>query len=290
MSSHGVEVSAGERFEFGANWARFLGVLNEDRIALAEQSLRTALGVSDLKEKSFLDVGSGSGLLSLAARRLGARVHSFDYDPRSVACISELKRRFFACDPDWRVEAGSALERDYLSSLGQFDIVYSWGVLHHTGAMWQALDNVLIPLAHDGVLYISIYRDQGSSSGRWLRIKRTYNRIPQSLRLLFALPIIAAYEFRAFVHALLRLNLSSYLRRWTDYAQSSMRGMSKWHDWIDWIGGYPFEVAKPEQIFDFYRKRGLELIKLRTAGGWGCNEYVFLNRTTPPSTKDGISG
>ncbi len=48
-----------------------------------------------LAGNSFLDVGSGSGLFSLAAMRLGAdRVHSFDYDPQSVGCTKELKRRF----------------------------------------------------------------------------------------------------------------------------------------------------------------------------------------------------
>jgi len=29
---------------------------------------------------------------------LGARVHSFDYDPQSVACTAELKRRYFEGD------------------------------------------------------------------------------------------------------------------------------------------------------------------------------------------------
>jgi hypothetical protein len=54
------------------------------------------------------------------------------------------------------------------------------------------------------------------------------------------------------------------------------RGMSVVHDWYDWLGGYPFEVATPEQILDFFRARGFELHKLRTvAGSLGCNEFVF---------------
>jgi 2-polyprenyl-6-hydroxyphenyl methylase/3-demethylubiquinone-9 3-methyltransferase len=92
---HANEVAAGQRFEFGANWLRFLEMLNDERIAQAEQSLCDMLGVSDLLGKSFLDVGSGSGLFSLAARQLGATVHSFDYDPQSVACTQELKRWYF---------------------------------------------------------------------------------------------------------------------------------------------------------------------------------------------------
>src|SRR5438128_7073825 len=129
-SAYSGEIARGERFEFGRNWSRFLATLADTRIADAEDSLRKMLETEDLRGKRFLDIGSGSGLFSLAARRLGARVHSFDYDPRSVACTSELKRRYFNGDDRWKVEEGSALDAVYVKSLGTFDVVYSWGVLH----------------------------------------------------------------------------------------------------------------------------------------------------------------
>src|SRR5579862_3362056 len=124
-----------DRFAFGANWAEFLRLLSEERIARAEASLRDMLDVEHQRGKSFLDIGSGSGLFSLAARRLGARVRSFDYDAQSVACTAELRRRYFPDDPSWTVERGSALDEAYLRALGKHDVVYSWGVLHHTGDM-----------------------------------------------------------------------------------------------------------------------------------------------------------
>jgi 2-polyprenyl-3-methyl-5-hydroxy-6-metoxy-1,4-benzoquinol methylase len=136
---HSTEVAQGNRFEFGANWALFLGLMNDERIDQAVESLKMMLGVSDLQGRRFLDAGSGSGLFSLAARKLGATVHSFDFDPASVACTKELKRRYFPDDGAWTIEEGSVLDQEYLLRLGQFDVVYSWGVLHHTGAMWQAL-------------------------------------------------------------------------------------------------------------------------------------------------------
>src|SRR2546423_4135246 len=141
MSSHAIEIAQGARFEFGKNWSRFLAELDDRRIARAEESLREMLEITDLRGKNFLDVGSGSGLFSLAARRLGARVHSFDYDPQSVACTRELRRRFFPDDAQWQVEEGSALDEKFVRALGTVDVVYSWGVLHHTGAMWRALEH-----------------------------------------------------------------------------------------------------------------------------------------------------
>src|SRR5678816_2443274 len=119
------------RFEFGRNWALFLNLLDDSRIAQAETSLKEMLEVDSLEGKTFLDIGSGSGLFSLAARRLGARVHSFDFDPKSVACTRELKKNYFGDDDSWKIQEASALDTEFMNSLGQYDVVYSWGVLHH---------------------------------------------------------------------------------------------------------------------------------------------------------------
>jgi ribosomal protein L11 methylase PrmA len=121
--SRAEEVRAGRRFAFGDNWAHFLKVIDGGRIEQAKASLRTMLGVETLAGKTFLDVGSGSGLFLLAARMLVSRVHSFDSDLRSVACTAELKGRYFSDDPDWQVERGSAVEADYLNRIGLFDVV-----------------------------------------------------------------------------------------------------------------------------------------------------------------------
>jgi 2-polyprenyl-3-methyl-5-hydroxy-6-metoxy-1,4-benzoquinol methylase len=157
------EVRQGDRFGFGKNWARFLSVVTEEHIAAAEGSLRRLLQVEDLTGRRFLDIGSGSGLFSLAARRLGATVHSFDFDPQSVACARELKRRFFNGDTSWTIEQGSVLDAEYLRSLGQFDVVYSWGVLHHTGAMWTALEHAILPVAPGGKLFVGDLQRPGRS-------------------------------------------------------------------------------------------------------------------------------
>jgi SAM-dependent methyltransferase len=273
VATHALEVSRGERFKFGANWTQFLKLLNDDRIVLAERSLRAMLGVEDLKGKRFLDIGSGSGLFSLAARRLGATVLSFDYDPQSVACTAELKLRYFPNDTSWTVEQGSVLDVDYLRSLGQWDIVYSWGVLHHTGAMWRALENINSLPRPGGALFIALYNRQPFMSRVWLLVKRAYNRLPEGLRWLVLWPALVHLWGPRTIYDLLR---GKPFYTWRHYAEHGVRGMSAWRDVVDWVGGYPFEVAKPEEIFNFYRDKGFRLEQLETCGGsLGCNQFVF---------------
>lgn len=280
MSSHALEMKSGERFGFGENWSRFLELLDEGRIARAEESLKDMLGAEDLAGRSFLDIGSGSGLFSLAARRLGARVHSFDYDPQSVACTRELRRRFFPEDTSWSVEEASALDEAYVRSLGSFDVVYSWGVLHHTGEMWRALANAALPVADGGRLFIAIYNDTGSQAARWKWIKRKYNELPRALRFPFTLAVIAPSEAKDLLRSVLTGRPGEYVKSWTRYDEK--RGMSRWRDIVDWVGGYPYEVATPEEIFDFYRERGFALARLKAGRiGLGCNEFVFAKGQRP---------
>jgi 2-polyprenyl-3-methyl-5-hydroxy-6-metoxy-1,4-benzoquinol methylase len=269
------EVLTGDRFAFGSNWRAFIELVDEGRIKAAVGSLGGPLGTTDLTGRTFLDVGCGSGLFSLAAHRMGARVRSFDYDPESVAATVELRDRF-AADAAWTATQGSILDEEGVAGLGRFDVVYSWGVLHHTGDLWRAMDITSRLVAPDGLLFISIYNDQGLESRMWRRVKRRYNRSGALARRLLVLAS-AAYLYRrrplASVLTMMRGEKTTLMR------PPRARGMSAKHDLVDWVGGYPFEVAKPEQVFDFMRERGFELRYLKTcAGGLGCNEYVFERR------------
>lgn len=263
------EVKSGDRFEFGKNWQSFLNSLSDEKIEIAKQSLKDMLKVNNLSGKSFLDIGCGSGLFSMAAIMLKAKVHSIDFDPISVKCARLLNEKFINDNTDWKIQQESILNTEFIEDLPKFDIVYSWGVLHHTGNMKLALQNAIIPVKENGVLFISIYDDQGKKSQFWLNVKKIYNSSIIG-KLTIKVIFYTYFSLRYFITDLIRLK--NPYTRYKEYRKK--RGMSMVHDWKDWLGGLPFEVATPDYIIDFYVKRGFSLQKLKSNRG-GCNQFVF---------------
>jgi len=254
-----------ERFKFGENWSKYLRHINSERVHEAEKSLLRMFELQDFSKQSFLDAGCGSGLFSLAARNLGAKVFSFDSDRVSVRCAEELKNRFYENDEKWQVELGSVLDYKYLEKLEQYDLVYCWGVLHHTGAMVKGLQHIVLTVKPRGKIFISIYNNQGFFTKYWRLVKRTYVRYPVSRPFFILLhtlyPLIPSLVFKK-------------LRK-----EKIPRGMSAWYDLLDWLGGYPFETSTVSDIFEFFKTNGFQLKKIKTVGGkMGCNEFVFQKR------------
>lgn len=263
-----------DRFAFGENWQAFLAALDEERISQATASLQTMLKTDSLFGKQFLDIGSGSGLFSLAAHRLGAEVLSIDYDQESVGCTQQLRERFAEPTRRWEIRQGSVLDESLMQSIGQFEVVYSWGVLHHTGDLRRALELAAERTRAGGKFYLAIYNDQGRASDRWLAIKQTYNSLPRTLRPLWVTCVAGVYESKFALSRALRGKNPLPLADWR--AKKKDRGMSAWHDWVDWVGGLPFEVSTPDGIIDPLQRAGFTLETLKTVGhGWGCNEFVF---------------
>jgi 2-polyprenyl-6-hydroxyphenyl methylase/3-demethylubiquinone-9 3-methyltransferase len=234
------------------------------------------LGTTNLAGQTFLDIGSGSGLMSLAALRLGAKqVISFDYDSSSVACTRALR---LAAEPAlqarWEVQQGSVLDEGFVQTLGQFDVVYSWGVLHHTGQMWRAIELALTRVKPDGLFVIAIYNRVGArwntlSSHTWQRIKRAYvTGSYLKKQLIFATYLVTRI-------ACMLTDFESPWAHIREYQKS--RGMSWLHDARDWIGGYPFEYASHDEIGGFVQPKGfaLERVFPTSPNGYGNNEFVF---------------
>lgn len=258
------------RFEFGANWTEFIEKnFSQERVEISRRHLLDFLGKSSLEGLSFLDIGCGSGLHSLAAWQAGASsVHSFDYDPQSIAITREL-HRMVGGPERWSIEHGSVLDQEYMSTLGQSDIVYSWGVLHHTGDVWTALTEACKRVALGGCLYIAVYSADmhvNPPPEYWMDIKRRYVAAAPWRRRLME----ASYIWRFHLYGSLR-GVPGFLRYATQYKRS--RGMSFMTDVRDWLGGWPMEFCYDADVVRFVTGLGFKLEKMKT--GEANTEFLF---------------
>ncbi len=261
-----------KKFSFGKNWQFFLKKLDNKKIELAKKSLTDFTKLKNFKDKTFIDIGCGSGLFSLCACLLNAeKVISIDVDENSVSCAKYLRNKFKINPEIWEIKTGSALDSDFLKNQGEFDIVYSWGVLHHTGYMWKALENVIPLIAKDGSLYLAIYNEFKGfpNSKTWAKIKKFYSNHGKIIRKIIEMGYISYYILGLLAHG---KNPIKYIK---NYGQKGARGMSFYRDAVDWLGGYPYEFASTKEIIDFYGGKNFKLITLKKAKREGCNQYLF---------------
>lgn len=257
-------------FDFGQNWQEFSDArLDRPRFEAALASLDALIGHTNLYAKSFLDVGCGSGLFSLAAAAAGsAHVTGIDINPKCVkACTDngERLRALFSASGTMTFKQGSALDTEFLRALGTFDVVYAWGSLHHTGAMWAAIRNVAGTVAPGGIFTLAIYNAHWSCWG-WTQIKRFYNLCPRPLRV----PINWLFAGVIGVAKWMVTGRNPFKKQ---------RGMDFWYDVIDWLGGYPFEYATADAIKAFVEDLGFTQTKITPPEApTGCNEFVFVRR------------
>ncbi len=260
-----------DTFEFGRNWGAFSAAkLDDSRLEEAQRSILELLGTDSLKGRTFLDVGCGSGLFSIAAARCGAdRVLGFDLDPEAAEVSRANHERLTSgsrADSAPEFTVGSILDEGFRGALGQFDIVYAWGVLHHTGAMWDAIRHTCsLVKGSDGVLAMAIYNRHWSSPA-WHEIKRLHNALPRALQR----PYCALFV-PAICGAKVAVTAANPLRK--------QRGMDFWYDVIDWVGGYPYEYASAESVVASVESLGFATSRVVPAQvPTGCNEFVFRRR------------
>ncbi|MEQ1849557.1 MAG: class I SAM-dependent methyltransferase [Candidatus Peribacteraceae bacterium] len=267
-------------FKFGENWQAFnRNYLNQERVDLTKKSLTSFLGVSDFAGKSFIDVGAGSGIVSLASLQLGANeVVSFDVDPDCISCCEALKKES-GDPPHWKVMKGSILDDAFARSMGQFDIVYSWGVLHHTGKMWQAIANAATLVKSGGAFFFAIYNKADGfciypdgrfgPSSFWLLEKKIYVSLP------FILQRLVDYFVMGTLIVLYTLTLRNPMSVIRSHKNYFNKGMSWSINIRDWLGGYPYECATVAEIFAFMKERGFVLENMTCNNGLLNNEFLF---------------
>lgn len=254
-------------FKFGENWASFSKNIDEPRIEDAMQSLKNLFGENALSNRSFLDIGCGSGLFSIAAARLGASpVLGLDVDPLSVATSQSNAAQWLTDLSRISFRQLSVLEADQMNKIGAFDIVYAWGVLHHTGNMKLALENAGRRVRLDGMLMVAIYNKHWSSLP-WKGIKWFYNRVGrfgQKVLVWVLMPIIFIAKWMATFKNPLKMQ----------------RGMEFLHNVVDWVGGYPYEYASTAEMRPVLERLGFEVLKVLPAKvPTGCNEFVCRKKS-----------
>ncbi|HYW52274.1 MAG TPA: class I SAM-dependent methyltransferase [Gemmatimonadaceae bacterium] len=270
MTAKPFDEASVDRFGFGRNWLDYQTSIDQQRFAMARTDIELWLGQKSLSDCRVLDIGSGSGIHSCCMHQMGAKeLVSFDYDANSVAATRELHARSGA-PSSWQVTQGSVLDPSFLESLGTFDLVYSWGVLHHTGQMWQAIANAATRVKPGGRFFISIYA-KGPQFPADLALKQRYHQASLSGKRRMEFEWIAErYEHRA--------RHGEVPEGW--WTEGCERGMDPYYDLVDWLGGLPYEVATLHELTDALRRSGIETRRARECPGDGGCHILVGERTS----------
>ncbi|MGD9211472.1 MAG: class I SAM-dependent methyltransferase [Desulfobacteraceae bacterium] len=252
-------------FSFGKNWKNYLKSVDKEEVNKAKDDIEEWLDKNYVSGKTILDIGSGSGIHSLAFYLLDAKtVYSFDFDEYSVEATRSLWEKE-GKPKNWIVSHGSILDKEYLKSFNEdFDIVYSWGVLHHTGAMWEAINSSINLVNPGGKLWISLYA-KGPRYSKDLALKQRYNSASQIGK-------------KWMISKKIGRNMFSRLRHFKNpftWNEKKSRGMNVYHDIVDWLGGLPYEVASENEVLGVCREKGLILERIKVNGEGACSIYVF---------------
>lgn len=262
-----------KRFEFGDNWLSFIQKnYSQEKVEISQKHILSFMGREDLNGLTFLDIGCGSGLHSIAALKAGASsVHGFDYDPKSVAATRYIQGQEHGFN-NWTVEQGSVLDESYMNSLPQYDIVYSWGVLHHTGDVWRAIQNAAARVSPGGLFYIALYSADVQVDPPpqfWLDVKQKYVSSGWLARRFMDLWYVWRFQMNRNP-----LHLVSFLKRMREHKKT--RGMNIFTDIRDWLGGWPMEFVYDADAVKFCEGLGFQLEKIKT--GEACTEFLFTRK------------
>lgn len=266
--------SLDSHFEFGANWAEFSAYVDAKRLDDSVANLKRLMGRGSFEGEDWIDVGCGSGLSSVAAAKLGANVLAVDLDPKCVETTNFLAMKFGVVD---RVNAQVWSVFDLGAEGKKFDVVYSWGVLHHTGDMDRAIMSCLGLVRSGGEFAVALYR-KTRLCWFWKIEKRFYKSAG-----------IRTQRWTRFVYLLLRrLAFRIKGQDFKSYrdSYSSSRGMKFEHDLHDWLGGYPYESISPSNLRKFVEEADFALVRQFIATervkvgvlGSGCDEFVFRRK------------
>jgi 2-polyprenyl-3-methyl-5-hydroxy-6-metoxy-1,4-benzoquinol methylase len=259
------------QFDFGQNWSDYSAhALTGERAKEAQNAFAALLAdAGGVAGKSFVDVGFGQGLGLLSAAAAGAEVVGIDINPKCEDVLERNKRFFPTVQQHIPVIIGSILDDeivrralDVSPTAGEYDIVHSWGVLHHTGNMKAAIRNTARLVKPGGYFIVALYNRHWSSRA-WLLIKYMYCKAPAPLQ-------------RLMVRALLPIIYAAKRLVTREDARKQSRGMDFYYDVVDWVGGYPYEYFSKTEAIAFVESLGFECVRsIDSRVPTGCNEFTF---------------
>jgi 2-polyprenyl-3-methyl-5-hydroxy-6-metoxy-1,4-benzoquinol methylase len=261
------ELPLENRFTFGKNWSKFIDShFNPERLEGSIRVFQLFTSLPDLKDMTFIDVGCGSGLHSLAAHKMGAKkIASFDFDPKAVDATAKLKN--IAGSPsNWTINQGSILDVDFVSNLGKFDFVYSWGVLHHTGSVWRAIENTSSLVTPKGQMYLALYSlDVQPNADYWLVTKQKYVKSSYFRKIMME----QSYLYKYYYGSSILRHIVGFFKK----ERGRTRGMELMTDVRDWLGGWPMEFVLDAEAVNFVENLGFKLSNIKK--GEACTEFLF---------------
>jgi SAM-dependent methyltransferase len=270
-----------ERFDFGENWKNYnKKYLTEDKIRQANEAFIKFTEIQTLTELTVVDIGCGSGIHSLNFSRMNPKfLLSFDYDYKSVEATNYLKE--VHKNKNWDVKQGSILDEKFLLRMPQFDLVYAWGVLHHTGNVWLAIKNSCDLVSEGGILYLALYSSDVKMLNRestyWLKVKKKYNQSGFIGKRLIELSFISREKYLSalnFLRVLIKSLVSRQKNKTKFFSrQKRYRGMSYLIDVRDWLGGWPMEYVSDDAVIELVSSKNFVLKKIKK--GEACTEFLF---------------
>lgn len=260
-----------EHFQFGKNWNNFSNSISKNNINNSLKSIQNLISKKDIENKSILDIGCGSGLSLLSFLKLGAKsVCGVDIDPMSVKTAKSVIEKYYN-NKNWSVEEKSIFDIN-LKTYPKFDLVYSWGVLHHTGDMWRSIDIASSLLKKNGVIFLALYQ-KTKLCKFWELEKRFYVNSPKIIQ-----KIIRTLFKTLYISGLIvsKKNPKVFFQNYKE-----KRGMEWHYDIHDWLGGYPYESIKRRDLEIFLNKKGFVIEnyfykknKLFGLLGSHCDEFI----------------
>ena len=224
----------------------------------------TELFPEGVKGKKVLDAGSGSGMVSIAFAVMGASVTGVDITSK---CIENGRKRAKAFGVECRFVQSDLTMLDLHED---FDIIYSWGVLHHTADAKASFFRLVEHLRPGGEIIIAVYLRTAFSS--FWNFSRVFYQ---------SSPGFAKTAFRRSASVLLN-GYDAVRKALMKKERYMLRGTSNEELVNDWFGVPHRTFHTYTEVYEWFREKGLDYRLVNPATGRFKSTSNFVVRGSRP--------